>query len=154
MFHNFFGSLAKSRYLSRFLHSFVFPQWSTGMAKSAIWQVLFFLLINTRSGILAWFEWSISISMSQRILCILFYRTYSGLCISHLSVWSSFNLLHNSQRITLPTESCLLLYSFCASLLHSLMYLTVSSLSPYSLDMHINFYLDIVRLYGIILHST
>ena len=34
--------------------------------------------------------------------------------------WSDFNFLHYSQWITLPTQSCLVLYSFCANLLHSL----------------------------------
>ena len=35
----------------------------------------------------------------------------------------NFNLLHNSQWITFPTQSCLVLYSFCASLLYSLTWL-------------------------------
>ena len=42
-----------------------------------------------------------------------------GLCICHLFVRSNFNFLHNSQWITLPTQSCLVLYSFCTNLLHS-----------------------------------
>ena len=45
MFHSFFNSLAKSRYLSFFSHSFSFIQWSTGTAKSTILQVLFLLLL-------------------------------------------------------------------------------------------------------------
>ena len=36
------------------------------------------------------------------------FETDSGLYIYHLSVWSNFNLLHNSQWITFPTQSCLL----------------------------------------------
>ena len=63
-------------------------------------------------------------------LCMSFSRTGAGLCIYHLLVWSILNFLHISQRITLPTQSCLALYSFCANLLHSLiMWLIVSSLS-------------------------
>ena len=50
MFHSFFNSLAKSRYLSFFSHSFGFILWST---KSTILQGLFFLLIIIRSGLLA-----------------------------------------------------------------------------------------------------
>ena len=42
MFHSFFNSLARSRYLSFFSHSFSFILWSTGTAKSTILQVLFF----------------------------------------------------------------------------------------------------------------
>ena len=45
MFHNFFNSLARSRYLSFFSHSFRFILWSAGTAKSTILKMLFFLLI-------------------------------------------------------------------------------------------------------------
>ena len=41
MFHSFFNSLARSRYLSFFSLSFNFILWSSGTAKSKIWQVLF-----------------------------------------------------------------------------------------------------------------
>ena len=56
MFHSFFNSLARSRYLSFFSHSFSFILWSARTAKSIILQVLFFfffLLIIIRSGLLA-----------------------------------------------------------------------------------------------------
>ena len=45
MFHRFFNSLARSRYLSFFSLSFRFILWSTGTAKSTISQILYFLLI-------------------------------------------------------------------------------------------------------------
>ena len=44
-FHSFFNSLARSRYLSFFSHSFRFILWSAGTAKSKILQISFFLLI-------------------------------------------------------------------------------------------------------------
>ena len=50
IFHSFFNSLTRSRYLSLFSHSFSFILWSAGTAKSTILQVLFFLLIIIRSG--------------------------------------------------------------------------------------------------------
>ena len=59
MFHSFFSSLARSRYLSLFSHSFYFTLWSVGTVKSTILQILFFffffffLLIIIRSGRLA-----------------------------------------------------------------------------------------------------
>ena len=53
MFHSFFNSLARSRYLSLFSHSFSFLLRSVGTAKSTILQVLYFLLIIIRSGLLA-----------------------------------------------------------------------------------------------------
>ena len=40
MFHSFFNSLGRSRYLSLFSHSFSFILWSAGTAKSTILQVL------------------------------------------------------------------------------------------------------------------
>ena len=52
MFLSFFNALERSRYLSFFSHSFSFILWSAGTAKSIILQVLFFLLIINRSGLL------------------------------------------------------------------------------------------------------
>ena len=53
MFPSFFNSLARSRYLSFFSHSFSFIMWSAGTAKSTVLQIIFFLLIIIRYGILA-----------------------------------------------------------------------------------------------------
>ena len=60
MFHSFFNSLARLRYLSFFSHSFRFVQWSAWTAKSTILQILFFffLLIIIRSDLLAGISWS------------------------------------------------------------------------------------------------
>ena len=41
MFHSFFNSLARSKYLSYFSHSFSFILWWAGTAKSTILQILF-----------------------------------------------------------------------------------------------------------------
>ena len=74
--------------------------------------------------------------------------------LPHLFVWSNFYFLHNSQLITFPTQSCLVLYHFWASLLHSL-WLTVSALSPHNLYLLFFSLLSItcfkiISLYGII----
>ena len=67
---------------------------------------------------------------SHRSLWVSFSRTDAELCIYHFFARSNLNFLHISQWITLPTQSCLVLYSLCANLLHSLiMWLVVSSLS-------------------------
>ena len=85
-FHSFFNSLARSRYLSLFSHSFSFILWSAGTAKSTILQIFFFffLLINIRSGLLAeiWWSvwWSVWISKSHRILCVTF---FTGVYVYH-----------------------------------------------------------------------
>ena len=68
-------------------------------------------------------------SKSHRSLCVSFSRTDSGLCIYHLFVWLNLNLLNNSLWITWPTQSCLVLFSFRSNLLHSLMWLIVSSIT-------------------------
>ena len=130
MFRNSFNSLVRLRYLSFFAHSFRFILWSAGTAKSTLLLILFFLLIIIRSGLLAGIRWSVCMVKSHRSLCVSFSRTGAGLCIYHLLVWSNLNFLHISQWITMPTQSCLDLYSFCANFLHSLiMWLIVSSLS-------------------------
>ena len=55
MFHSFFNSLARSRYLFFFSHSFSFILRSTGTVKTIILQIFFFffLLIIIRSGLRA-----------------------------------------------------------------------------------------------------
>ena len=150
---SFFNSLARSRYLSFFSLSFIFILWSAGTVKSTILQILFFfLLIIMRSGLLAGIRWSVFILKSHRSLCESFSRTGAGLCIYHLFVRSNWNFLYISQWITLPTQSCLALYSFCTNLLHSLiMWLIVSSLSPHSLHLLFCCVLSILALIWLVL---
>ena len=59
MFHSFFNSLARSRYLSFFSLFFRFILWSARTAKSTILQILFFLLIIMMSSLLAGIRWSV-----------------------------------------------------------------------------------------------
>ena len=148
MFHSFFNSLARSKYLSFFSLSFRIILWSAGTAKSTVLQILFFLLIIMRSGLLAGIWWSVCILKSHRSLC----ESFSRLCIYHLFVWSNWNFLHISQWITLPTQLYLTLYSFCANLLHSLiMWLIISSLSPHSLHLLFCCVLSILALIWLVL---
>ena len=132
----FFKSLAMSRYLSLLSLSFKFTMWSSGTTKSSIRQTLFFLLIITWSGRLAEIRWSSCISKFQRSLYVSLSRIDTWLRIYHFFVWSKFDFFHSSQWITLPTRSCLVLYSFCASMLLSLIIrLTASSQSPHNLHL-------------------
>ena len=111
------------------LFSFIFTLWSDGMVKSIRWQFFFFLSINTPSGLQNRIGGFICILKSQRIFSFSFSRSNSDLWIYHLSTWSNFNLLHNSQWITFPTQQCLTMYSFCSRLLYSfIIWLTISSL--------------------------
>ena len=62
--------------------------------------------------------------------------SFPEFCIYHVFVWSNFSSLHNSQWITLPIQSSLVLYSLYENLLHSfIMWLIVLSLSPYNLHL-------------------
>ena len=103
---------------------------------------------------------SVSSSMWTRIAVFISYGdndyttgiTNAWLCIHHLIVWSNSNFLHKSKWITLPTQSCLVLYFFSARWLHLLiMWLIVSSLSLHNL--HLLFYcvLSILSLIWLVL---
>ena len=110
------------------------------------------LLIIIKSGLLAGIWWSVCILKSHRSLCLAFSWTSTVLCIYHMLVWSNLNFLHISQWITLPTKSCLALYSRCANLLHSLIiWLMVSSLSPHSLHLLFCWVLSILALIWLVL---
>ena len=96
-------------------------------------------MIIIRSSCLVEIRWSVNLSKSQRSLCVSFSGTGSGFCIYHLFVRSNYNLLQNFQWITLPIQSCLVLYSFCACLLHSLILWLINS-SPSSQNLHLLFF--------------
>ena len=127
MFHSFFNS--RARYLSFFSHSFTFILWSAGTAKSTIMQILLLVLIIIRSDLLAKIRWSVCMSKSHRSLCMSFSKTDARSCVYNLFIWSNLNFLHISLWNILPNQSCLVLYSFCANLLHSLiMWVMISSI--------------------------
>ena len=94
----------------------------------------FFVVDNHRSGRLGEIRGSVCISKSQRSFSVSFSRSDSGLCIYNLFI--IFKLLAQFPVDHLPTQSCLVLYSLCANLLHSLiMCLIVSALSPHNLHL-------------------
>ena len=110
------------------------------------------LLIIIRSSLQTEIRWSVCMSKSHRSLYVSFSRTDAGLCIYHLFVWSNLNFWHISQWITLPIQLCLLLYSLCVNLLHSLiMWLMVSPLSPHSLHLLFCCILSILALIWLVL---
>ena len=100
---------------------FNFPLKSTRTAKSTILQVLFFAFIIS-SVRLTEIRLSVYISISQRSLWVSLSRTDAWFCLYHLFIWSKLNFLHNTQWITPPKQSCLVLYSFFTNLFHSLIY--------------------------------
>ena len=101
-----------------------------------------FFVIITWLSFLVGIRWSVCISKSQRIL---FTQTDSGLYIYHLVGESNFSFLYNSQWITFPTQSCLVLYFFLTSYLHSLIsWVMISSFSS------LNLYLLFCRILSIL----
>ena len=87
----FFNSLARSRYLSFFSHSFRFILWSARTAKSTILQFLFFLLlIIIRSGLLAEIRWSVCMSKSDIIIIIIIIVVIVIIIIIILFLWKFF----------------------------------------------------------------
>ena len=81
MFHSFFSSLARSKYLFLFSLSLIFILWSVGTAKSTRLQVLFFLLINTR--------------------CVIFRLELGDLCVCQNP--REFNTSHSLEQILVCT---------------------------------------------------
>ena len=115
---------------------------------------LSFFVYNYKGSRLAEIWWSVCISKSQRSLCVSFFRMYIGLCIYHLFVRSNWNFWYISQWLTLPTQSSLVLYSFCANLLHSLiMWLIISSLWPDNLHLLFCCDLSILALIWFVLRA-
>ena len=135
MLHSPFSSLARSLYISFFTFLQFYPVVSWNGEVHYLTGSLFLLTV-TQSGHLLGIRWSICISKFQRILCVSFSWTDSGLCIYHLFIWSNLNFLHKSLWIIFPTQLCLILYSLYTNLLHSLiMWLIISSLSLHNLHL-------------------
>ena len=152
IFQSLFSSLAKSTHLTLFSLSFSFTLWSAGTLKSTIWQVLFFYWLSL--GLVVWPRLSDQfVSQNPREFCAS--RTDSGLCINHLFMWPNLNFLNNSQWITLPTQSCLLLYFLCANLLYLLVvdrFVSITTLSISAILLRL-FYscFGILSPYGVVL---
>ena len=83
------------------------------------------------SGLLP-FPWSVWTVKSHNILHLSFSITTSGSCSYQFSFTSTSYLLHISQWILVPNQSCRFLFYFCVNLLHSLnTWFTLSSAFPH-----------------------
>ena len=105
MFHSFFSILLQGRgtYLSFHIVSVLFcgqpGQQNRQFCRFPFFFFFFFFMIIIRSGLLAEISWSVCMLKSHRSLCMSFFRTGAGLCISHLLVWLNLSFLHISQWI-------------------------------------------------------
>ena len=112
IFHTFFSNLVRSWYLSIFYFYFIFTLSFAGTAQSTRWQQysLFFFLINRRSSLLTRIGWSIYISKSQRILCLIFWDRFLSKHISMAKFLSlaqfPVNYLFHSVRPTVVFLLC------------------------------------------------
>ena len=97
MFHRFFNSLVRSRYLSFFPFLSDLFYGPPGKQSRQFYKFSFFLLIIMRSGLLTGIRLSVCVLKSHRSLCVSFSRTGAGLCIYHLFVWSNRNFLNVSK---------------------------------------------------------
>ena len=166
MFHYIFSSLARSRYLSLFSLLFSFILWSAGTPKFIIQQVLlfyfilfilisfsffffFFFTITRSGGLVVWPTLGDPfVSRNHRkIAASHFLGRIHDCAYTILFVWSNFIFLRISQRITFPIQTCLVLYSFTANLLYSLiMWVIVSFLWPHNLHLLFCYVLPIFAL--------
>ena len=117
IFHSFFSSLARSRYLSLFSLSFSFTLRLVGTAKSTIRQVLFCLLTIIWSSHLA--EIHLYHKIPKKFVCLILQDGFRVVHIPFVCM-VNFQFLAQFPVDHLPTQSCLVFYSFCASLLYSL----------------------------------
>ena len=92
MFHSFFQFSSKVEVIILFFTFLQIYSVVRGTSKSTILQVLFFLLIIMRSGLLAGIRWSVCMLKSHRSLCESFSKRGAGLCIYHLFVWSTLRV--------------------------------------------------------------
>ena len=137
MFHRFlFSSLLRSRYLFSFSLSLILICGQLGRQNPLFCMFSFFCWLL--EGLVVWPRLSDPFrSQNPKGICVGHSPGLDvGLCIYHLFIWSNGYFLHNSQWTTLPTQSCLILYSFCDNLLYSLItWLMVSSLSWHNLHL-------------------
>ena len=97
MFHNYFCSVPRSKYLSRFSISFIFTLMCWETTKFSRWQVYFFWIIKTGSNPLTWTEESIFILKSTRkilrvlssfrdlVVSVVKYQSLAQFSVNHLS---------------------------------------------------------------------
>ena len=130
---NFFCSLARSGYYC-FFSPFNFNLWFSETAKGPLFgrfPCFFF------SFFFCW--WSLLQDVWPRLVdSFAHIILLDGFWVVHipLFIWSNLIVLHNSQWITFPTQSCLVLYTCYVNLLYSLIILLIIlSQSPHNLHL-------------------
>ena len=111
IFHSFFQFPSKVQVLILLFTFFQFYSVVSQDSKIHNFVSSLFFIDYYIAGLLAKNKQSVCMSKSHRSLCVSFSRSDAGWCIYHLFLWSNLNFLYISQWITLPIQSCLVLYS-------------------------------------------
>ena len=150
----FFSSLTRSRYLSLSLRFLLILLCGLPEQESLLFGRFSFFINYHNAWSSDWdHETRFYLKISENLECLLFQDRFL-VVLYHLFVWSNLNFLHNSNRISFSSQSCLVLHSFYANLLYLLIiWLIVSSLLPHNLHLlHlIYFYFDVVCSYSVVL---
>ena len=151
MFHSFFQLLCKVKVFFFLFTIFSIILYGQPSQQSPLFSKFSFFLWLL-SGLVVWLRLGdLFICQNPRELCECHSPGQMLGCIYHFFGRSNLNFLLNSQWITFPTHSYLVLYSFNANLLHSLiMWLMVSSLSPHNLHLLFCCVLSILALIWLI----
>ena len=133
VFHSFFSSLARSRYLSFFLLSFCYTLWSAGTAKSIIRQVIFLFFFFFFFFFFGYHKvWSFG---RDEVICLYLkipekfvsFFFEDGFRVVHITFvrFVKFKLLAQFpvDHFAHPVVSGFFFYCFYANLLHSLKWL-------------------------------
>ena len=141
--------------------SLIFIQCFAGTAKIAFGKSFFFGrgLIFTRSCIMAGIKSSVCISKSQEIVCILFSRKESGLCMYHLVMMVKFMILpqfYVDHPLHQVVSSLILFLRWFAVFANYVINCFVSIITKPSLAILLRiiyFWFNAVGLYGVVLCS-
>ena len=146
LFNSFFQSkIQKCIFLYVFVHLYSVVSHDSKVNKSASLFFSYWLLLT----LVVWLTiGDLFVSQNLRGVCA---SHSSGSILSCAFTIGSFgqiyNFLHNSHGITFPNQSCLILYSLSASLLHLfIMWLIVSSMSTHNLQLLFCWILSILAL--------
>ena len=104
-----------------------------------------FLSTKVKSGLLASITLAHWVFISQINLTLSSFTAYSGKCSYHFSFLSRLCFLHNFQWTNFATASFILLYSRCASFLHS--HIICCTVSPFSLHILHNGFPDVLSIF-------
>ena len=111
IFHSFFRSLTRPRYLSFFLLSFYFTLWSARTAKSTIRQLLFFCCCWLSQGLVVWPKLGdLYICQNPREICASHFPGQIPGCAYTICSCGQINAHFSVDHLSLPVVSRFILF--------------------------------------------